>query len=74
MSEVQQNGKTYVTLDDLEGQTGYDREYLRKLAKAGKVAGIRIGATWLVAPEDLEHYKNGRSNRGPQGEKQAQPT
>jgi hypothetical protein len=72
MGEVVVNGKTYLPLDDLAARTGYDREYLRKLAKANKVDSVRIGATTLINPEDLERYREGRLNRGPHGDKPRQ--
>jgi 2,4-dienoyl-CoA reductase-like NADH-dependent reductase (Old Yellow Enzyme family) len=65
MVQVQQNGKTYVDLASLASDSGYDYEYLRKIAKAGKVDSIKIGASWMMNPEDLERYKSARKNRGP---------
>lgn len=72
MGEVVVNGKTYLPLDDLARRTGYDREYLRKLARAKKVDSIRIGATTLINPDDLSRYQAGRLNRGPHGDKPRQ--
>lgn len=69
MDAIQRNGKTYLSLDDLAARTGYDREYLRKLAKSGKVDAFQVGATTLMNPDDLERYRHGRSSRGPHGEK-----
>ncbi len=65
MVEIQHDGKTYVTLDALEQRTGYDREYLRKMAKSGKVDALRLGSAWLINPQDLERYRSERKSRGP---------
>jgi hypothetical protein len=65
MVEVQQNGKTYVDLASLALKTEYNYEYLRKIAKAGKVDSIKIGASWMMNPEDLDRYRDERKNRGP---------
>ncbi len=63
--ELQQNGKTYVDLATLADRTEYNYEYLRKIAKSGKVDAIQIGASWLINPADLDRYRSERKNRGP---------
>jgi excisionase family DNA binding protein len=38
--------------------TGYNRQYLRRLLRAGKLAGIKIGQVWLIRMASLETYLN----------------
>jgi len=65
LDEIQRDGKTYTTLTALAARTGYDREYLRKLAKSAKVDAIQIGSAWLINAESLGDYQESRSNRKP---------
>lgn len=65
MDEIEREGKKYVSLTKLAENSGYDREYLRKLAKSGKVDAIQIEHAWLVNPNDLKRYQAGRGNRQP---------
>ncbi|MEJ5311757.1 MAG: helix-turn-helix domain-containing protein [Anaerolineae bacterium] len=37
--------------------TGYCREYVTKLAKAGRIRGMKLGHDWVVNREDLEAFK-----------------
>ena len=38
--------------------TGYNSQYLRRLLRAGKLAGIKIGQVWLIQMASLEKYFN----------------
>ena len=50
---------------------GYSEQYLRRLLRAGRLEGIRIGQVWLIKLASLEaHLSNGRLSQdqryGPQ--------
>ncbi len=52
--------------------SGYNGQYLRRLLRAGRLEGIRIGQVWLIKLASLEaHLRNGRLSQdqryGPQG-------
>jgi excisionase family DNA binding protein len=52
--------------------SGYNEQYLRRLLRAGRLEGMRIGQVWLIKLASLEeHLRNGRLSRdqryGPQG-------
>ena len=51
---------------------GYNGQYLRRLLRAGRLEGTRIGQVWLINLASLEaHLRNGRLSQdqryGPQG-------
>ena len=52
--------------------SGYNIQYLRRLLRAGRLEGKRIGQVWLIRLASLEaHLHNGRLSQdqrcGPQG-------
>lgn len=52
--------------------SGYNTQYLRRLLRAGRLDGTRIGQVWLIKLASLEeHLRNGRLSQdrryGPQG-------
>lgn len=65
MDEITTNGKIYTDLGVVAGRTGYDREYLRKLAKRGAVDAVQAGETWFIDQEDLQRYRDERPQRKP---------
>lgn len=38
--------------------TGYNGQYLRRLLRAGKLSGVRVGQVWLISFNSLEEYLN----------------
>lgn len=36
--------------------SGYSQQYLRRLLRLGKLAGLKIGQLWLIEMESLESY------------------
>jgi excisionase family DNA binding protein len=71
MAEIQINGKTYTPLSDLAESTHYNYDYLRRIAKAGKVDAVQIGSAWLINRDDLNRYAGEVKNRGPHNTPQA---
>ncbi len=46
----------YVTVQAAAEVTGYNVQYLRRLLRAGKLAGIKIGQVWLISLASLAAY------------------
>lgn len=38
------------------GSTGYSQQYLRRLLRSGKLAGLKLGQVWLIELESFEEY------------------
>jgi excisionase family DNA binding protein len=36
--------------------SGYSAQYLRRLLRAGKLAGVKLGQIWLIRLDTLEAY------------------
>jgi excisionase family DNA binding protein len=48
--------ETYTTVHVAAQVTGYNLQYLRRLLRAGKLAGIKIGQVWLISLASLAAY------------------
>ena len=46
----------YTTVQAAAEVTGYNIQYLRRLLRAGKLAGIKIGQVWLISLASLAAY------------------
>jgi len=46
----------YITAQTATEATGYNLQYLRRLLRAGKITGIKIGQVWLVEFDSMEAY------------------
>ena len=46
----------YVTVQAAAEMTGYNVQYLRRLLRAGKLGGIKIGQVWLISLASLAAY------------------
>jgi hypothetical protein len=64
MDEITIDGKHYVTLQKASEGTDYDREYLRKLAKAKKINAVQIGSVWMVNIDSITLYRDAKPQRG----------
>lgn len=53
--------------------SGYNQQYLRRLLRLGKLAGLKLGQLWLIELESLECYlvKAGNSKDHRFGSKQS---
>jgi excisionase family DNA binding protein len=36
--------------------SGYSHQYLRRLMRTGKLAGLKLGQVWLIQMESFEEY------------------
>jgi excisionase family DNA binding protein len=46
----------YTTVQAAAQVSGYNVQYLRRLLRAGKLAGIKIGQVWLISLASLTAY------------------
>ena len=69
MDEITIGEKLYITLERASERTKYDREYLRKLAKAKKIDAVQIGDVWMVHMNSIEAYRGAKPQRGAYGAK-----
>ena len=46
----------HLTVQAAANATGYNMQYLRRLLRSGKLAGIKIGQLWLIEMQSLEKY------------------
>lgn len=53
----------WITIDKAESLSGYDQNYIRMLARAGKVVGRKFGNTWMIDKNSISEYAKGRVER-----------
>lgn len=65
MQELVLDGATYVPLKAAAAQSGYEKNYLGQLCRAGKVDGRLVGRNWYINLDSLEeHTSREYGNRG----------
>jgi excisionase family DNA binding protein len=52
------NGQRHVTAAEAARESGLTRDYLSKLAKAGKIPGCRLGNIWLLDCQAVRSFMN----------------
>lgn len=65
MDEIERDGKTYTYFQAAAKSKGYDGDYLRRLAKSGKIDAIRVGTAWMIHLPSLDSYQQAQKNRRP---------
>jgi len=45
-----------LTINEAAEQTGYNPEYLRRLAREGEIDARKLGQQWLLSPESVAAY------------------
>ena len=48
----------FVTIGEAVALTSYHDDYLRKLAREGTLAALKVGTNWLLDRADLVAYKS----------------
>lgn len=56
MDELQIKGKTYISSKRAHATTGYAKDYIGQLARAGKIPATRVGRAWYVDESALRAY------------------
>jgi excisionase family DNA binding protein len=62
------------TVEVASKNSGYHDNYIRKLARQGKITAQHLGRTWLIEPDSLRAYvremeADGDPRTGPQGKR-----
>src|SRR3989338_3130684 len=57
------NDKNLITTKRASEISGYTPDYLARLARSGKIAGKRIGHSWLIDRESLTRFLNEQGDR-----------
>lgn len=63
MDELEIKGKKYISSRRAAELTGYAKDYIGQLARAGKVPGTRVGRSWYVDEESLLSIGKGIEER-----------
>jgi excisionase family DNA binding protein len=45
-----------ISIKDAAEYSGYNPQYLRRLLRLGKLAGLKLGQLWLIEMESFEEY------------------
>ena len=46
----------WISVKDAAKFSGYSQQYLRRLLRLGKLAGMKLGQLWLIEMESFEWY------------------
>lgn len=57
----------FVTTDEAARRAGLNQRYITQLAKAGKLSGRKIGASWIIYEESLQAFIASQRKPGPKG-------
>lgn len=52
----------FVTIQIAATISGYNLQYLRRLLRAGKLSGTKLGQVWLIDYDSLEAYFRSKTN------------
>lgn len=48
--------KDFISIEEAVKLSGYTEQYLRRMARAGKIEAIKFGFFWLIGVQSLEAY------------------
>ena len=54
--EQPMNINDFVTAEQAADISGYDEDYVRSLARQGKIQGQKFGKQWMISRNSLETY------------------
>jgi excisionase family DNA binding protein len=57
----------FVTTDEAAQRAGLNQRYIAQLAKSGKLAGRKIGASWIIYEDSLQAFIASERKPGPKG-------
>jgi hypothetical protein len=46
----------HISVEEATTISGYNAQYLRRLLRAGKLAGVKVGQVWLIDLASLQTY------------------
>jgi excisionase family DNA binding protein len=70
MDELEVSGKKYISSKRASEITGYAKDYIGQLARAGKIEGTRVGRAWYVNEAQLKTYLGGSAGEGEKEKKE----
>ena len=47
----------FLTIDEAVERSGYTAQYLRRLARRGKLPAFKVGHVWVVDADSLDRYR-----------------
>jgi excisionase family DNA binding protein len=47
----------FITTEEAAQALGFHVIYIRRMVREGKLKGVKVGPTWLVAKKSIEEYK-----------------
>jgi len=53
----------FLTVREVSEATGYSEGHIRKLLGAGKIAGERVGYTWMIGVVEVNKLRRRRARR-----------
>ena len=56
MDEGQGTVSEYVTIEEAVALSGYTEQYIRRMARRGKIVALKFGHFWMVHRESLATY------------------
>lgn len=68
---VKDLGRFTDTVEEISKKTGYNKQYIRVLAKSGKIPCLKRGRRWLFCPSEVEEHfmrETKLAQHGPEGE------
>jgi excisionase family DNA binding protein len=51
-----QSIEDFITVEEAVAQTGYTGQYLRRMARAGRIRALKRGPFWLIELASLQAY------------------
>jgi excisionase family DNA binding protein len=54
----------YMTLRQAIRFSGYNDQYLRRLAKEGRIHALKFGLAWMISRQSLEAFMSNASSKG----------
>jgi excisionase family DNA binding protein len=57
----------FVTTDEAARRAGLNQRYITQLAKSGKLAGRKIGTSWIIYEDSLQAFIASERKPGPKG-------
>ena len=75
MDELEIQGKKYISSRRASQLTGYAKDYVGQLARAGKISGTRVGRSWYVEEAALlSHIRSDTEGRSVEVVQEQKPT
>jgi excisionase family DNA binding protein len=54
----------FITIEQAIEQTGYTGQYLRRIAREGRIRAVKFGAFWMIHRDSLLDYRQQAESTG----------